>query len=69
MIVKIVPLPIMQGLQFDVILPDGYIVTMTMDEYEVRSYRGSISEVISAKVLDWMQANEYNDSNVKFIFC
>jgi hypothetical protein len=68
-IVKIVPLPVMQGLKFDVILPDGYIVTVTMDEYEVRSYRGSVADVISAKVLDWMQVNDYSDSNVEFIFC
>lgn len=68
-IVKVIPLPVQQGLQFDVVLPDGYIITMTMDEYEVRQYRGSVADVIEAKVLDWMEQNEYTTSNLQFIFC
>lgn len=68
-VVKIVPLPVQQGLKFDVILPDNYIITMQLDEYEVRQYRGSVSDVVMAKVLDWLEQNEYNDSDVRFVFC
>lgn len=69
MIVKVVPLAAQQGLKFDLILPDGYVVTISMDEYEVRHYRGSISEVIYAKVADWMMVNGYPDEMLKIVFC
>ena len=67
--VRIVPLPTQEGIKFDLILPDGYIITLSMDEYEVRQYRGTISAVIEAKVLDWMQNNEYTTEGIQFIFC
>jgi hypothetical protein len=67
--VKVVPLAAQQGLKFDLILPDGYVVTILMDEYEVRQYRGNVTDVIEAKVLDWMIQNDYTIGNVKLIFC
>ena len=50
MTVKVVPLAAQQGLKFDLILPDGYVVTILMDEYEVRQYRGNVADVIEAKI-------------------
>ncbi len=67
--VRVVPLPVQQGLKFDLILPDGYVVTISMDEYEVRAYRGSVSDVIYAKVIDWLENNDYPTTNVQVIFC
>jgi hypothetical protein len=67
--VKIVPLPARQGIKFDLILPDGYIVTIEMDDYESRQYRGSISDVIYAKVVDWMEMNDYTVHNLQVVFC
>lgn len=69
MTVKIVPLPAHEGLKFDLILEDGYIVTISMTDYEVRQYRGSISDVIYAKVLDWCYFNEYPTDGLRLIFC
>lgn len=69
MTVRVVPLPALQGLKFDLILPDGYIVTISMDDYEVRQYRGSISDVIHAKVLDWLEMNDYTVSQLHIIYC
>lgn len=69
MTVKIVPLPARQGIKFDLILPDGYIVTIEMDDYESRQYRGSISDVIYAKVVDWMEMNDYTVHNLQVVFC
>lgn len=69
MVIKVVPLPVQQGIKFDVILPDGYIVTIHMTEYEIRSYRGAIKDVIEAKVVDWLQSNDYSDEDVTLIFC
>lgn len=67
--VRVVPLPVQSGLKFDLILPDGYIITITMDEYEVRQYRGSIADVIYAKVVDWMESNDYTTTGLSVIYC
>lgn len=67
MVVKIIPLPALQGLKFDMILPDGYIVTITMEEYEVRQYRGAVIDVIHAKVNDWMEQNDYSTNNLQIM--
>lgn len=69
MTVKVVPLPAHEGLKFDLILEDGYIVTISMNDYEVRQYRGSISDVIYAKILDWCDLNGYNVYGLKVIYC
>lgn len=69
MTVRVVPLPAQQGLKFDLILPDGYIVTISMDDYEVRQYRGSIADVIYAKVLDWMDLNGYTADKLHITYC
>lgn len=59
----------MQGLKFDVVLSDGYIVTMEMNDYEIRAYRGSIADVIEAKILDWLDLNGYDKETVSIIYC
>lgn len=69
MTIKVIPLPALQGLKFDVVLPDGYIVTMEMDDYQIRQYRGSIADVIEAKVLDWLDLNGYTRDSVAIIYC
>lgn len=69
MTVKVVPIPAKEGLKFDLILPDGYIVTISMDDYEVRQYRGTISDVVYAKIIDWMDQNGYNTYGLKVIYC
>lgn len=69
MIVKVVPLPVQQGLKFDLILPDGYIVTIRMEEYEVRAHRASVADVIELKVLEWLAQNDYEDEEVVIVFC
>lgn len=68
--VKVIALPAQQGIKFDLILPYNYVVTITMDEYEVRHYRsGSIADVIEQKVLDFLRQNDYPVDTVSIIYC
>lgn len=69
MIVKVVPLPCEQGLKFDIILPDMYVVTIRMEEYELRAHRASIADVIEIKVLEWLAQNDYEDDEVVIVYC
>ena len=62
--VTVVPLPVPAGLKFDLILPDGYIVTIEMDDYQIRAYRGSIMDVLRAKILDWLEQHDYGTENL-----
>lgn len=69
MTVTVVPLPAQHGLKFDLILPDGYIVTFELDEYQIRAYRGSIADVLRAHIESWLEQNEYSVDNLQIVFC
>ena len=70
MILKVVPLPAQQGIKFDLILPDYFVVTLAMDDYELRAY-GSVSmtEAIELRVLQWLRDNNYNEDGISILFC
>lgn len=75
MTVKIVPIhsqnePYSHGIKFDVILEEGHVVTLEMDEYEIRAYRGApLADIIENRVWIWLQSNDYDPETISIIFC
>lgn len=70
MILKVVALPCVQGIKFDLILEAGYVVTLACDEAELRLMGPiSIANAIELKVLQWLRDNDYSTDNISLVFC
>ncbi len=70
MIIKVVPLPCHEGVKFDMILPDHFVVTLEIDIYEMRLLGPeSMAQVIELKVLQWAREHDYDTEGLCIIFC
>lgn len=69
MTLKVVPLPALEGIKFDVIMEDLCVVTLALEDEQLRQYRCSVSQAIEAHVREWLAQHNYAVDELQIIFC
>lgn len=68
MTLKVVPLPALHGIKFDVIFEDYYVVTMEMDDQQLRQHRCGVADAITLHIKQWLAERDYDVDDLYVIF-
>lgn len=68
MTLKVVPLPALHGIKFDVIMEDNCVVTLEVDDQQLRQYRCSMADAIALHIKHWLLENGYPVDDLQILF-
>lgn len=68
MTLKVVPLPTMHGIKFDVIFEDYCVITLELDDQQLRQYRCSVADATVLYLKEWLAERGYQVDDLQILF-